>query len=782
MKKFALTLFCILLFSNKLFSCGEDWWQERGYFRFFTTAIIKDKSYLPFLYSYENYKLPNDNIMNWQKYFNYEISYTEIEELVYKTSAENITNWKLKKSINDKLLQKLGHQFYKRYKEGFDYLVEAKHLPSEIISQGHYDNYEKITNDLISRYNSVKDKNIKLRYGYQIVRFQHYNLEYKKAKDFFEKYVEPLHMRTTPYFLALEQYAGVLFKLGEKDKANHNFLRVITYSQSSKRYNAYYSIIDGTKCSFDKLLRLARSRKEMVMAYFLLANNKFSNPLYVMRKIYAIDPNSDALKALQAKAIFQLEPHFLHKVAYENYTTKSRPSKYPAYINVKTSHHRAYLKQLNALESLTKEISMESNDVFWKITLAYLKFLQKDYYHSKLILKSIKTDNEEYQKEITKIMKFNDFALQRVINPKFESFLLKKHQEFLKKNYENYDYYENIYNEEAENEFMMSILANRYFLQGDKAKSFLIRHKLSALKYVPEYELVKDIYNLITKKNKTPFEKELLKEKVDVKNPENILNIMLGDAEMRKAHFSKALDYYKKVHFKPSDKNDENQVYKNFQYVSTYIFGHNTKDFYSSADKEMEFEPFYFFNCFISRFFFTKKELAEEMIRLQKVAEGNDEEASEANQLIGNVLYNTSRLGFFREVFSFEKNNIRGAKFYFYPSNLKLKFYYSISNWNWNGFTLKMKSSIKYYKKALLLCKDRERKARILYQMGLAERENIYQKIENKNRSYRIGEHKEGYHIGQNKYFRKLKKNYKDTKISEVLQSRCSLFDDYMKK
>ena len=169
--------------------------------------------------------------------------------------------------------------------------------------------------------------------------------------------------------------------------------------------------------------------------------------------------------------------------------------------------------------------------------------------------------------------------------------------------------------------------------------------------------------------------------------------------------------------------------------------------------------------------------------------------AANANQLIGNLLYNTSVLGYYREVFVMDIDNSNGGKYYFLQSDSPFQYYYKDYSSNIfikpDNFDL----AIQFYKKGLDNTIDKEQKARILFQMASAEQGKYYQYEANnslitdyndpnwsqkqddfmktmdqtKNQKYRT-------------YFADLKKNYGDTKMSKSLQGSCSYYEYFLRR
>ncbi|UZX27808.1 hypothetical protein [Riemerella anatipestifer] len=219
MKKAAISLGVILLLHQNSKACAwED--PDGDYFNLFTQTIIKDKSYTPFLLSYsspfyeaDNIAINDDNLQLWKSFFNNKLSYDEVKTLVYKLPLQDIISFK-DGYQNQAVFQKLGA--YQNYREGLDYLIEAKKLNNLRINRVandddnaysfYYDDetynlastldYENTLTTLINFYKNTSNKEIKLRYAYQIVRFEHYNRNYDKAVKAFSTYVEPLGLKT----------------------------------------------------------------------------------------------------------------------------------------------------------------------------------------------------------------------------------------------------------------------------------------------------------------------------------------------------------------------------------------------------------------------------------------------------------------------------------------------------------------------------------------------------------------------------------------------------------
>lgn len=220
MKKLILSLALFIGVYQQTDACAY-YDPDMEYFNLFAQETISNQAYYPFLLTYSNpfyerndkIQLADENIEAWQKYFNNELTYSETDALLKVIDIEHLYNIK-KGKLSHQLFKKLGSRFYKKYKEGLDYIIEAKYPQPymRVKSSGDYYfyqdenaknateiDYTKNHKALISLYKAAKNPEIKLRYAYQIVRFNHYTRHYQKAIDAFNQYVKPLK-RDTPIY------------------------------------------------------------------------------------------------------------------------------------------------------------------------------------------------------------------------------------------------------------------------------------------------------------------------------------------------------------------------------------------------------------------------------------------------------------------------------------------------------------------------------------------------------------------------------------------------------
>ncbi|WP_106916818.1 hypothetical protein [Chryseobacterium aurantiacum] len=911
MKKYILSLAVVSLFYTNSDACA---WSDPDYeyFNLFTQSIIKDKSYLPFLHTYSSrffggYNpslIPDDNVEAWKKFFNNQLNYAETQNLVYKLSMNDLNALK-NGNPTQPLLQKLGTGFYQKYKEGIDYLIEAKYLePYMSINYVETENsfysysrneskkdatsldYNKTIAALTSLYNAAKNPEIKQRYGYQLVRFNHYTRNYDDALQAFKTYIEPIKLKGTVYFMALDQLAGAQRGLEMNGDANWNFFQVFMNSKDRKE-SAFVSMKLSDTASFSNIMKRANTNEEKNMAYFLLGYEDFNNPIPIMEKMFDINPDSEILKVMAVRSINELERSYLPTYYYtssslgkvsvhtgntETKTSKDTPADNKATAEVKeekvsfwqkivrffknlfggsssdktgdgnkadqsddellnnpnripfyTTGYEGYDQTtkdyLDDLEKFTAKTKEKSKDEYWQIADAYLKFLKKDYKESTEILNDIKTTNPEYLEEIKRMKVLNDIVSQPKVDAAYEDHLMKDYAEYfvekeVKKdtaNVNDYDYYGDV---PSTADFLKDVMANRYFLQGEDGKSFLMNNKLSDLQYNPNSSLVKSVEEFYKKPNKSQFEQQIIAKNMDsVGNIDAFFNSIYGDRAMRLADFEKAKSYYEKaqkfagiprVNYDWTENNGQtitqkqytSSEYNGFNNISSLVFGHNVWESFQSPDTEsMKAESYTDFPFIKDNM--NKLELADILIQLKKIGTGNNEKAAKANQLIGNLLYNTSILGYYRQLFVMDIDNSNGGKYNFWNTNTSNPYKYYYKNFldtsyiEPDNFDL----AINYYQKALKLSNNKEEKARILFQMASAEQGKYYQYEAKSQKDFDYSDpkwsekeearQKEMDNLKNQKYrtyFAQLKTQYSDTEAAQSLMGSCSYFSYFMKR
>ena len=647
-KKLLLVAVMLTAFWGQSFACGgwDDF--DGGYHNLFAQEIMKDARYRPFLLTYASKYYPGDtlrnaNIEEWQQYLG--LSYDETKYLVFNASRSDLQNLSKGKKAVDGNLSFVSADFMKNHKQALLYLAYAKYLepymriipgedadyywdlPEYEHNAGDLD-YEKVKTVLTKSWNAESDNELKLRYGYQLVRLAHYTRRYQEAVQLFDQYVEPLKMRTEMYYYALSQKAGALRGMGETERANREFIHVFSNSLDLKTV-AYSSMTLGwdTEINFADFVAGAADNNERNDIFFMMGYSDFNNPVNEIEKIVVTDPDAIQAKVLMVRAINLIERRLL-----SGYYVWGESQRYPSW-SPDATEDKAFFRQ--ALRVSDAQCGKATDQNFWNLASSYLHFLNHDFELSSNYLNKVKSDDDLYMTMVRNLTAYIDICRQPTINADAERSLFAKYSDVFtgKESYSfNFNYLS----------FVDIVLANRYELQGEKAKSFLALCHLMEIESNPDEAIVDDLDRFLNKKKKTPLEEHIADIRTTgITNPNNYLAYVKGVLRLTDGDFKEA----KKLFAKQTRLT-----------VSKRIFGHNIEVWFSGEEKEIMRDDY------ISEFSFihdnmNELEVTDALMQLQKIGEKDNNEAAKANYLIANFFYNVSRTGYFRQYLRFDKNN-----------------------------------------------------------------------------------------------------------------------------
>ena len=649
-KKLLLVAVMLTALCGKSFACGwdeGDWY----YYNLFNQEIMSDERYRPFLLIYgsryyTNDTLRNGNIEEWRQYLG--LSYDDTKYLVFKASREDLQSLSKGKAVLDDNMSFVTASFMKKHKQALLYLAYAKYLePYMRIIPGESDDfywdlpeyeynagdldYDKVKNVLTRSWNAESDKELKLRYGYQLVRLAHYTRRYHEAVQLFDQYVEPLEMRTEMYYYALCQKAGALRGLGETAEANREFIHVFANSYDLKTL-AYTSLTLGwdNDIDFADFVAGAADNNERNDIFFMMGYSDFNNPVNEIEKIVATDPDAIQAKVLMVRAVNMIERRMLP--SEPNWEQEGNNSLYP-FLSPTDTESRAFFNQALRLSDMQRDKASDKN--FWNLASSYLHFLNKDFDLAGRCLDNVQSTKDDYLDMVNHLGAYLDICRQPKINADVEYYLFDNYAELIKgeENY-NYNY--------AYNTFVGLVLANRYALQGEKAKSYLTLHHIVQVTDEPTEALVDDIQSFLNKKKKTSLEEYLAANSTfDIANPNNYLSYVKGVLRLTEGDFKTAKSLFEK---------------QTRLQMSHRLFGHNIEVYYSGDEEDIMRDDYIDDFSFIHDNM-SELEVTDALIQLQKLGDKKGDEAAKANYLIANFFYNVSRTGYYRHYLRFDDNN-----------------------------------------------------------------------------------------------------------------------------
>jgi hypothetical protein len=821
-----------------VFACSDGGGEDYYYYNLFNQEITDAPEYSPFLmtidyglYEARTKYSKNENIEDWAKYLN--ISYDNSHYLVFESSKKSVDQLtKIGKSSDDKLAF-ANADFIKKNRQALLYLSYAKYLEpymfhNTIEIEGAWDyekgeknpaqlDYDKVKNVLVKSWNAETDIDLKIRYAYQLVRFAHYTNRYKEAVSLFKKYVEVLNTKSVMYYYALDQKAGAERGLGNLIQANYDFFEVFSHTKNKKE-SAYISMNFTEDLDFNKLLKNAKTDQEKMDLYLLIGFKDFSNPLAAMRQIIKINPNADQAKILFARAINLIErTHLLM-----NFNEGEEAGKIPFFVSGGYMTPELSASFMNDVIQLGKAQAAVSKDAdFWNLSVAYLTIINRDFVNSENFLSKVNSKTSNYLAQKDVIATFLELNKIEKITPEIEQNLIKKYGGLL--NFElvypkDYEYGEEIFTKEElakskMKELVKDILANRYFLQGNKAKAFLLHNSIEDFSNNVNWELLNDFERLNTKTNKTSFEKYLTENiYFDDYNPDtyrsvkkkskfvlaDFLSDYKGTLYLKEQKFDLAKIEFSKVSpkfYQESSKyyTDQNpNSFNGYSGITEGVFGYNIKECFECPEKDVIINPYSREFTFIKNQM-NKLELSDVLMQLSNISKQMDERGVKANLLLSNFYYNTTGIGYFRELLSFDITNFNGPKFHDLLSkedeiaemSKNFKNYYKDYSW-YAQFSSDFNISLKYAEAALKNVNNPELKTQILFAAAKAEQGKFYfyaDKNLKKGNDWYLDYSEASiiqYKVKNFRTYFKQLKTMTNTKTYTSVKSNCAYFDAYV--
>lgn len=704
-KKLLLVAVMLTAFFGKSYACF--WYSaDQEYYNLFAQEIMNDPRYKAFLLTYDDFYytdevLHNGNLVEWQNYLG--LSYEDTKYLVLESSRDDLRNLTKDKPASDSRLSFATPEFVKKHKQALLYLAYVKYLEpymriipgedNEISYWEFQDDYEHNAGDLdynkektvlTKSWNAETDAELKLRYGYQLVRLAHYTRRYSEAVQLFNQYVEPVNLRTEMYYYALSQKAGALRGMGETEKANRDFIRVFANSYDLKR-QAYISLTLGwEEIDFSHFVSGAADDNERNDIYLMMGYSDFNNPANEITKIIANNPDAIQAKVLTVRAINRIERNLLTTYPYED--EASANTRYPYWNSYMNEEFRPFFNQVMSL--CDRQVANASDKNFWNLASSYMHFLNMDFDHASQALNNVKSGDDLYMTMVRNLTAYIDICRQPRLTSDVETELFAKYADLISTGGYAQESNPYCFNFAGWPTFVGQVLTNRYALQGDRAKSFLVINHIRHIELQPNGKLLDEIETFLKKKKKNPMEEYIATQStLDLDNPLNYINYVKGVLCLTDGEFKDAKSFFEK---------------QTRLKVSKRIFGHNTwVGFYADEDLIMN-------DDYISEFSFihdnmTELEVTEALIQLQKIGKKKGDEAAKANYLIANFLYNVSPTGYFRHYLRFDNNNAWTSE------------KYSLGD---DTYKNTMPLSTVYLNKAMETATDNELKAHIVFALA----------------------------------------------------------------
>ncbi|HQV77872.1 MAG TPA: hypothetical protein PLJ42_04095 [Chitinophagales bacterium] len=801
MKNYILSALLLLLFTEKSMACAWSS-EDETYYNLFNQHLVSDSTLSPFFLTYdtpfygdavwdyyedEPKKETDYNILEWNQFFDNQISEAHLNYLVYSSSIEE-----LKKIVDTKSIKNsasaLQYTILLTPKgiEALNYLRFAKACEPFATATKEYEGdgwfygnvRGKITKSQFMSiaksgniiYDNTQNKDIKLRTAYQLVRLSHYGGFNEDAIRYFKTYVEPLKQKSLVYYYALEQKAGALFNQKKYAEAGANYAAVFNHT-TDRKMTCYSSFRISNQMNFDLAIAACKTPNEKAALYVLRGFNKFSNGLSEMKNIYAIAPNSAYLELMACRALLQMEYNGF-KVPTQYVSSNSFP--------LMDAVGKTYLQKNILFTQNVLAQKKVKRIAFWKAYLAHLYLLNGNYSKSEQLANSIVTDENIIKQQAARTAFSAYMGGLKTIDSNVEQTIYKR---YLKDN-----------NDEQERDFVFEILAHNYILQNENGKAFLCHNDFSGMYGNLKLDIINDLIAFFSKENYTNFEKQLASKHIKTKAPLQELYDLKGTYYLKKDDLKNALVWFKKVksnlaflklhEYEYDDKGNEKIMevdgsFNGYSNINAGIFSSKVQTYFDNTLENAFTDKTYKRFDFIPQVM-NKEQLVNALINLKSIANGNDEQAAAANFLLGNFYYNTSNFGYYRNFFYYEPNNQQLSYYYTYntaPVILKKQYNYNEGTGIINNN--KTKQAYTYFLTAEKVSSDKELKAKAVFQASKCELDAYFASEKYPDWGF-SGSYKSLYSTTTRPMFKRLKDNYSNTAYYNEIKNNCNYFKYYL--
>ncbi|MFT5745672.1 MAG: hypothetical protein ACI9XO_003510 [Paraglaciecola sp.] len=497
------------------------------------------------------------NIEEWKEYFDGKPSEKDIRQLIYQATIGDLellqkrkTNQRISIPLRYKLNTLITYLEKGRHPDFLPYLMYAKQC-EPAVSNPHTYNWEteekesteagKKKPELIrtgkENYAKAKDRFIKLRYAFQLVRLAHYFDG--SAVDAYEKYVKPLKsVPSIMQYWAMAHKAGELVtskEISKKAEGNYLFSKVLA-SNNFSNGNQYRSMNIDSEEMWQAVLKRCKNNKERANLYYIRALDKYSKALEEMEAIYQFHPKSPFLEVLLVRELQKLETSILED-KFEGFEKLEEGFK-----TIPKAEAKAYLQQI---KPFVKKVVVEQKVVrlpLWEAADGYLEFLDDNHAAAQDVL--AKAAQKVYGKGLMNDqIEIFQFGLLLSLTDTVKHWMEDKLGDLLLENQmiqnpmkfgEVAHYNSKIdewivgddwFFEYQEHNYIFEKMADLYYKQGELGKAYLCLYSIEGLKLYPHSQTAKAVLELFDKKNKSGFETYLI-DKENIKKRREIIEIL----------------------------------------------------------------------------------------------------------------------------------------------------------------------------------------------------------------------------------------------------------------
>jgi hypothetical protein len=719
---------------------------------------------------------PEQNVEEWYKEINKKASKEDIDELLYDTDAHNYLNDQQSIAKRNSFMRFL---LQPQNKELYRYMLLSKKMELRALNPDPWDEmeldkatFEGMKAEAIVLQQQAKTQFVKFRTAFQLVRMYTWRRQLDSAQTLYDKWIVPAKNNSWIKSAALYQIAINTWGLKRQYLLSKVFAR--------GDYNRTPCLVFFDSKNIDSIVTLAKNEHERNVMYAMKAFNYAGRSLQYLQQIYNSEPGYKDMQFLLLREINKVEDWLLttkvtsfeepanHHIYYEDWKDSYRYHTAQNLANDKAYAHKLY-------QFILKIINDKKNQPASLLHLyaAHLCLVQKDYTcsqkHLNLAQASKLTDAKAQMQ-----LRINRFLLQ------LENGFGASEEKELLSIVNIPDKATGFYDPDIMKDQLVLYTARKMIAKWNKAKGLMLLSKTKrALGSLPigayksvyqeleeqatpaEYD---EIIAILDKKNKTPFEKFISAD--GFRSSKGRYNYDEYQWEFDSWDRNKVLDakssWYIRNNMLVQSAATLKQIPDSFWNkppYSTYIGGnafylnvYNSRSFDSQHQRSLN-----------------KRQVIEEMIYLQKLAEKDKSKAGLCYYQLANAWYNMSYYG----------NNWLMVRQW--TSSSEMSEYSKatqVTSTPFNDAYYGCSRANQYYLKAMEATKDKKLDALCYFMANECNKRNkVY-------RDYLAGGDAEASY-----YYTKMKINYKDLNKNSIdagyiekLVNECELYQSFIKQ
>jgi len=715
----------------------------------------------------ENY--PEQNINEWYKEVHGKATKPDINKLLNETPPQNFFDEPHSLKVNSLMRYLLQPE----NKELYRYFVLSKKVEQIATNNDPWgeNNFPKpaiqnTINEANELYNQTHSPFVKLRTAFQMVRLYGYNSQVDLLNKTYDTWIEPVHSPSWIKTAALYQKA-----IYSRD-FQYDYLLSKVFDKGD--YNRTFCLVRFNSKNLDSILSLAKNKHERNVLYAMKAFNYQGRSLNYIRDIYNAEPSNKELSFLLLREINKIEDWLVtNKVTdfeFPAVYNSSQWNRYEYRDNATVNYHNDQRYAKEVYDFLLQMIQNKKNpeQPLLNLYAAHLAMLNGNYPIAQQHLNNAGSFTHLPLNVQTQI-RINQYLLH--LEKGFDSIAEREFMSIINAPANKLG----IYDPDIMKDQLILYSARKMIEKGDKPKGLMLLSKtrramgdLPIGQYKGLYQEIEEIADakdydnilrILGKTSKTEFEKFVSKEKLA--SPQDYYAYSHYDGYAVYWNRNKVLDckasWYIRNH-------DLNSAIKTLKQIPDSFYSKEPYTTYIGGD------PF-FLNIYHSykptkedKKNLNKKQVVEQMIHLEKLAQNNKTKAAECYYQLANAWYNMTYYG---------KNWLMVKQWW---SDNEISFYdpgFKFSSFNNDYYGCSYAKQ--YYLKAANETRDKKLKALCSFMAATCEKNfDLYNWCLRDKKRY-----KWKYREGVN-FYRLLKQNGIEEKYYKEIVEECELYQSYI--